>query len=78
MKTFYKVIAILVLSLFLFACEAEMIEELNIDNTADLTIDSKQNAQQSQQRTDGDDDMPGDGGEGGTDGDDDMPGQDNG
>ena len=40
MKTINKVIAILVLSMFLFACEAEMIEELNIDNTADLTIDS--------------------------------------
>lgn len=88
MKTFNKVIAISVVSTFLFACEAKMTEELNIDNTTDLTIDSRQNisnldnrkdqdAKQSQHRNDADDDMPGQSvGAVPTDGDDDMPCQD--
>lgn len=87
MKTFNKVIAMSVVSTFLFASEAKVIEELNIDNMTNLTIDSRQNvsssdnrkdqdAKQSQHRIDGDDDMPGQSvGAVPTDGDDDMPDQ---
>ena len=87
MKTIKNTLAVLLVSLFLFACEAEMIEEVSTVETTDLTLESKQsddklNPKQegnspAQQKNDGDDDVP-DPDEGGNDGDDDVPDPDEG